>query len=802
MHEKLERLMGRFGIWISDNPIKTIVMMLLLVSIPIVHVPQIKFDTSNEGFLHDKDPILLSYNDFRAQFGRDERIAVSIRSDEIFTLAFLQKLKALHVELEEKVPYLDEVTSLYNVRNTRGVGDQLLTNDLLDPFPTTQNEVDQIEQRAMKSHFYRDLFISRDGKMTTIIIENDAFSHVGESKDESLEAGFEDEGFGDEADKQTSTQPRAFLSDEENSEVVDAVFEVVKKYKDEGLDIYVAGSPVVIGVLKHQMQTDMQTFTKVTFLIIIIFLFVMFRRVSAVVYPLAVVILSLLSTVGLMGWSDTAFKLPTQIVPSLLLAVSVGATVHVLSIFFDHFDETGDKEGSIKYTLGHSGLAIAMTGVTTAIGIGSFSGSEVAPISDMGLFASFGVMVSLILTLTLLPALLSITKLKPKKKKELGKMDHFMGALHVVPVRYYKQIIAISFIAVAVSIWTASKIELSHNPLFWFDKDKDVRIATEVIDEQMNGTLTIEGVVDSGKENGWQDPVLLNKLDKMARRMEGYEDKYTHIGKVISLATIVKETNQALHSNDEKFYTIPQDNNLVAQELLLFENSGSDDLEDVVDSQFSKIRVTAKVPWVDSIKAVDLLEYSKKELKDTFPEFKSEVTGIITILVYTFSEAIHSSVKSYIIAFSLIALMMMFILSSVRLGLLSMIPNLTPIILGLVLMYIFEMPLDMFTLLIGSIAIGLAVDDTIHFLHNFRRYYLKSGDSAEAIRQTFLTTGKAMVITTLVLSLGFYAYMMGQMVSVRNFGFLTGSVIVFALLADLFLAPALMMLVAKRGWIK
>jgi predicted RND superfamily exporter protein len=112
MHEKLERLMGRFGIWISDNPIKTIVMMLLLVSIPIVHVPQIKFDTSNEGFLHDKDPILLSYNDFRAQFGRDERIAVSIRSDEIFTLAFLQKLNAVHGELEENVPYLDEITSL------------------------------------------------------------------------------------------------------------------------------------------------------------------------------------------------------------------------------------------------------------------------------------------------------------------------------------------------------------------------------------------------------------------------------------------------------------------------------------------------------------------------------------------------------------------------------------------------------------------------------------------------------------------------------------------------------------------
>jgi predicted RND superfamily exporter protein len=145
---------------------------------------------------------------------------------------------------------------------------------------------------------------------------------------------------------------------------------------------------------------------------------------------------------------------------------------------------------------------------------------------------------------------------------------------------------------------------------------------------------------------------------------------------------------------------------------------------------------------------------------------------------------------------------MMFIMGDIRLGLLSMIPNLTPIILGLSIMYIYKIPLDMFTLLIGSVAIGLAVDDTIHFLHNFKRYYKESHDAKLAVEQTFYTTGKAMVITTIVLSLGFYAYLAGTMESVQNFGFLTGSVIIFALLADLLLAPALMVLVAKKGWIK
>ena len=197
-----------------------------------------------------------------------------------------------------------------------------------------------------------------------------------------------------------------------------------------------------------------------------------------------------------------------------------------------------------------------------------------------------------------------------------------------------------------------------------------------------------------------------------------------------------------------------------------------------------------------------MLEYVKTKSKKEFPRDEVTTTGMIPLLIHTFAGAVHSSVTSYTIAFIGITLMMMLILGSVRIGLLSMIPNLTPIILGLLLMYVANIPLDMFTLLIGSIAIGLAVDDTIHFLHNFKRYYLKSGDAAKAIEQTFFTTGKAMVITTIVLSLGFYAYMMANMISVQNFGLLTGTVIVMALLADLFLAPALMMVVTKWGWIK
>ncbi|SFV59845.1 Predicted exporter of the RND superfamily [hydrothermal vent metagenome] len=799
MHNKLEKFMGKLGIFIYDNPLKVIIFIIAILAFPISHLPQIKMDTSTEGFMHDEDPILLEYNKFRAQFGRDERVIIGIKSDNIFTLKFLNKLKNLHEELENKVPFLNDITSLYNVRNTRGDGDKLITDDLLEPFPTTKEQVQDIKSRALDSHFYKDLFISQDGKMTTIIIETDAYSHNGEKKvadEDAFNDGFEDE-------KPTeSDKPKVFLTDKENTKLVKAVLDITKKYEKDGLEIFVAGSPSVNHALKSQMQSDMQKFMRLTFLIILIFLFVMFRRLSAVFYPLLVIILSLLTTIGTMAFAGVAFKLPTQIVPSLLLAVSIGATVHILSIFFDRFNNTGDKKDAIRFTLQHSGLAIAMTSITTAIGVGSFSGSEVAPISDLGKFASLGVMISLILTLTLLPALLSITKLKQKTKTESGKLDIFMKKLSIIPIKYYKSIIGISAVLVIIALVASTQVRPSHNPLKWFQPDSYDRVSTEVIDKSMNGSVTIEVVVDSKVENGWNSVERLNAMNKLSIKLEKYVDEYTSIGKVISLATIVNETNRALHENREEFYKIPDNANLVSQELLLFENSGSDDLEDVVDSQFSKARITIKLPWTDAVYAVKVLKYVQDEAKKAFPKDEVVTTGMIPLLINTFANAIHSSVRSYFIAFIGISFMMMLILGSVRLGLLSMIPNLAPIIMGILIMYIADIPLDMFTLLIGSIAIGLAVDDTIHFMHNFRRYYLETGDSAEAITHTFFTTGKALVITSIVLSLGFYTYLMANMISVHNFGLLTGSVIIIALLCDLLLAPALMIVVAKRGWIK
>lgn len=799
-HRTVEKKLEGVGEFIYYHPKKIILFIVLLMFLPLSQIYFLKMDTSNEGFLHKSSPILKDYYEFKDQFGRDERAIISITSDKIFTKDFLTKLKTMQDEIEANVPYIDDVTSLINVRNTHGEGDSLIVDDLVETMPSDEEGFLKLKQTALQSKLYKNLLINEKGNITTVVIETVAIVSKNKSDEEAL-AEFDDEVLAGVTKKD---EPVVYLSDEQNTEFVKALRATVAKYDGVDFKLNIAGSTAVVDALKQSMQHDMQKFMKITFLIIIVFLFVMFRRMSAVVYPVIVVLFSLLATLGLMASFGIAFKLPTQILPSLLLAVSVGATVHMLSIFFDEFNASGDKKEAIKHTLGHSGLAIMMTGITTAVGIGSFAGSGVAPISDMGTFASIGVLISLVLTLTLLPALLVVTKMKPRKldTHSYSKFDDMMSHFAEFPIKHYKSVIGVSVVLIALSLFFGSKIELSHNPLNWFPETDENRVATELLDKKLKGTVTVEVVIDTYEENGWYKPERLKKLDEVTEELSHYEHGDYKVGKVISLIDVVKETNRALHENKESAYSVPSDYALIAQEMLLFENSGSDDLEDLVDSQFSKTRVTIKLPWLDAIKSAPVLQHIREVFTEAFPNASVKETGVVVLLNETLGESVKSSVTSYIIAYSAIAVLMIFILGGVRLGLLSMIPNLAPIIMGLLIMYFMGIPLDMFTLLIGSIAIGLAVDDTIHFLHNYRRYYKNTQDEKEAIRKTFLTTGKAMVITSIVLSLGFFSYTQGYMYSTFNFGFLTGSVILVALLADLLLVPALMMVVTKRGWIK
>jgi len=271
------------------------------------------------------------------------------------------------------------------------------------------------------------------------------------------------------------------------------------------------------------------------------------------------------------------------------------------------------------------------------------------------------------------------------------------------------------------------------------------------------------------------------------------------VGKVFSIIDVLKETNKALHDNDPAYYTIPQDKMVVAQELLLFENSGSGDLEKLVDSQFSKTRITIKTPWVDSVIYDKFVKEVEGMAQKAFENQANTYTsGLSALMGRTIPAALESMAESYFIAFFVITFMMILVLGYIKLGLLSMIPNVLPIVMVMGLIRFVGQPLNLNTLFIGSIAIGLVVDDTIHFMYNFRRYYDLTHDAYEAIKETLLGTGRALLITPLVLSASFFSLILGTLKSTSSFGFYTAITILFALLADFLVAPALMVLYVGR----
>ncbi|MBL6970168.1 MAG: MMPL family transporter [Campylobacterales bacterium] len=793
---KAEHKFENLSDFIYDNKIKVIVFVLAIVIAFASQIKHLHMDTSTEGFLHKDDPLRIEYNLFRDQFGRDEKVLIAIQSPNIFTLDFINKLNKLHKELENNLPYIDDVNSLINARNTRGTIDSLIVDDLFDELPKTQKTLEYKKNLAVNNPILKDLMLNVEGTITTIII--DTATYTSFDKDGKLlpqindDAGFDDENVLENVSK-------AFLTDKENNEIVKQTKEIVSKYQSDDFKILVSGTAVINSELKSSMTSDMQKFIKFVLLVMVVFLALMFRRISGVVLPLITVIFTVLTALSLMAIFGAPVTVVTQILPSFLLAVTIGASIHLLAIFFKEFNIIKDKKKALRYAMGHSGLAIVMTSITTAAGLWSFSFSELAPVSDLGKFASGGVIIGLLFTLVLLPALLSLLKIKPKDviiKDDCEvetPMDKLLIKIAKISVSYPKFIISISAIVIFVSLAIASQLRFSHKPIVWFDEQHPVRVSTALVDDKLKGSVTLEIIVDTKKENGLYEPEILNAIDSFSQNiMKIQSDKY-YVGKTLSLVDIIKETNKALNENKKEFYTIPQDKNMIAQELLLFENSGSDDLEDFVDSGFSKARITVKLPYIDAIDYVNLIKEINDEIDAHFKgKVEVTVTGISNLLARIMDAAITSSAISYILALALITVMMLVLIGHIKIGLISMIPNIAPILIMTTVMVVFDMPLDMFTMLIGAIAIGLAVDDTVHFMHNFRRYELIHNDIDKAVRLTLMTTGRAMIVTTVVLSFGFFVFMGASMSNIFNFGLLTGIAIVVAVLADFFLVPALM----------
>ena len=768
---------------------------LALTGVLSSRLPEIRVDNSDEAFLHSDDPARIRYDRFKNQFDREDRVMVVLHPPEVFDLDFLQRLRALHREIEAGVPYVEEVTSLINARNTRGEGDRLVVEELMEDWPEDAADVEALRARVFSNPLYIDNLITEDARYTVVALKPFTYSTLGPDGDAL--GGFE-EAEGVEADR----GPR-FLTDVEGYALVDRLYEVLARHEVRGLEIHVVGGPSFDHRLIQVMQRDVTVFISLSILVEILILYAIFRHASGVLLPLVVVVSAMVSTMGFMVWLDIPFSLTLNMLPGFLMVVGLCDSVHILAIFYRQRAAGSPRDEAIVDSLGHSGLAVVMTSLTTACGLLSFALADLAPIAQLGLLAPAGVMLAMVYSLALLPALLAVSRGKaatgPGAATVRDAFDRLLTRAGDLSTRHPVRVVVVTGVLLLVALPGLLQVRFSHDAIRWFPDRDPLKLALELVNTEFKGASSLEVLVDTGRENGLYEPETLRRIERAMRHVETFEVDGHRIGKATSIVDVVKEIHRALNENRPEFYALPEARELIAQELLLFENSGSDDLEDVTDSRFRTARMTVRTPWVDAMVYAPFLEevqHSFRQLLGT--EIGFELTGGAVLFTRVFEGVIHSMARSYAFALLVITPMLILLIGSLTRGLVAMIPNLIPIYLVLALMGWTNIPLDAGTLLFGGIIIGLAVDDTIHFMHKFGRYYEDSGDPQRAVRETLATTGSALLFTSVVLACGFAVFLASYMRNQFWLGALACTGTVVAFLGDILLAPALMVLVTRR----
>lgn len=788
VHQKFEIWFAKFTARVYGKKYTALFCMLVMTFVLAGQTSKLTMDTRDESFFHDDDPALIAYNTFRDTFGQDDMFIIAMKPKDGLTRKFFATLYQLHNDLKASIPYLDDITSLVNGRIVRAQGDTLIVEDLMEKPPETDSEFNRILKLVDRYPLYENLLVSADRSIASILIKAQAVLEITEDE---LMDGFE-------KDPLPSTDNRPiYLSNAQNVEINEAIHKVAAKYQDQDIDFYFSGTPAFVAEIQKGIEKDLRTMVPVSFLVIIIFLFLLFRRLSGVIYPLITVAFSLISSLGIMAMTGIPITNAIQILPTFLIVVGIGDSVHILTIFYRTHGKINDKRQAIIQAVGFAGLPVLMTSLTTACGLLSFAWADVAIIAQLGYIAPVGVMLAFLYTVVLLPALIAIFPVKQARQFPKGWRhitDRIFDTMARVTTRRPILVAVISAIIVVGAGYSALSVRFSHNAMTWFPENSPIRVSTNLLDRINGGTVVLEVIVDSGSENGLHHPDLLKRMNNASAYIPNLKVHDIQAGKVWSITDVLKEINRALNEDRDDAYTVPTQRELIAQELILFESSESDDLEDVADSTYQLGRLSILAPFTDAVLYKDYVDKVKEYLDKQFTDETITLTGHMALFLQIIKLFITSMAKSYVLALLVITLLMVLMIGRVGIGLMSMVANVVPVICIFGVMGVCDVPIDMATILIGSLVLGLVVDDTIHFLHHFRSAYEHTSSVETAVRETLNTTGRALVITSLVLCGGFFIYMTSFLASNVRFGLLTGCAVLFALAADFFLVPALLSL--------
>ncbi|KRT54916.1 putative exporter protein, RND superfamily [endosymbiont of Ridgeia piscesae] len=747
--------------WVLTN--KYLVVLLTLLSLLLLGagVRQLEFSNDYRMFFSEDNPQLQAFEKLQNTYAKNDNVlfVVTPTDGRVFSRETLAAVQELTTQAWQ-IPYSLRVDSITNFQHTFAEGDDLVVEDLvLDAANLSDAALEQKRQIAVSDPLLVNRLISPSAHVTGV---NVTIQLPG---------------------KKLSEVPEVAQAAEVLKQEIEA------KFPDIRIDL--TGMVIMNNAFPTASKNDVKQLYPLMFGVVIITLVLMLHSVPGTLSTLLVILFTIIGTMGLTGWIGIRMSPPTTAVPVVIMTLAIADCVHILVNFLHGMREGMEKRAALLESLRINLGPIFLTSLTTAIGFMSLNFSDAPPFRDLGNMAAMGVTLAFLLSITLLPAMVMILPTRAVRQETRGGVAMLKLAEFVI--RHKQLLLWLMGGLVLLLISQIPNNQLDDRFVRYFDESIEFRAATDYTVENLTGIYLIEYSLDSGENGGVSDPTFL-------RQVEAFADWYRAQPEVLHVNTItdiMKRLNRNMHGDDDSWYRLPEQRDLSAQYLLLYEFSlpFGLDLNNQINVKKSATRFSVTLQSISTQELLDLEARAQQWLTENAPEMQSDGASPTMMFAHIGNRNIKAMLKGTTIALVLISAILIIALRSLHIGVLSLLPNLVPIgmAFGLWGMMVGEVGLALSV--VSGMTLGIVVDDTVHFLSKFLRARREKGMSSEdAVRHAFATVGTALWVTSLVLMIGFSILALSHFKLNSGMGLLTAITIGLALFADFFFLPPLLML--------
>ncbi len=718
-----------------------IISLVMIVSLAFGwKLPDLRFQTSIYDLTIEDLPETKRYEDFKTEFGCEELILVVIRTEYVFDPVTFRQIGLLSEKLSG-IKGVTRVVSLPVIKRDMDVTDKWS----LVEFDKIITPIDLFHQNL----------ISEDKSRTVITLILDDIKNKGK--------------------------------------IVDSVEKIID-HENDRVSLYQIGMPVVFEALAKYTQKDFFALPPITLLVIGIVLFFLFHSIRGVLLPIGSVLLCLVWTFGLMAWLNIPLSILTMIVPIFLIAVGTAYCMYVVSEYMDACRLSETSKSAVLQSFSNISLPTSLAVFTTIVGLCSLLVNKIYAIQEFALFSCFGLLSCLVIIFSFLPACMTILSLpgndKEETKRKRFSLEHLLEKIIRLNLNHQKMTLSIISGIILLAIWGVFQIRIETNPVDFFKRETPVSQHFYDIYQDMSGSFPINVVLDSELEDYFEDPENIAKL----LRLQDFLNSLDGVDKTISFAEYLKLINYATNQNKKGYYRLPIESFEVRMLVNDFKSMlGDDMLKRFMSEDFSKANILLRTHISNSSELVKTKQRMIEHLQMHYArDFNFEITGVGVLISQTSNTLTKSQIKSLSFTLAIVFIIMFLLFVSSKVSFVALVPNCFPILINFGLMGWLGIELSLVTCLIASIAIGLAVDDTIHYLVTYRREVRKDLNKNRALHDTVMRVGKPIVFTTLAISLGFSILMFSHFKPTAIFGLMMVVTMFAALVADLILLPSLM----------